>query len=193
MKEEINGLIFDSDFDSGNLAGVEDVSSSTQEEYVCTVRCDCEGTPHANANSSWFYFTIHGGVRGRSILLHVKTQNVQAKLFGFDMRPVVKVGDGNWARITTRPDTATANQQHFLISWPHAFVSSESVSIAFTYPYPFDHLCNSISLWEQRAKQARICFERTVLTRTLEGRDVEMLTITGAKGREVDKKVVLVC
>ena len=191
MKEEVGGLLFDSDFDSGNLGRVEETGPN---EYVCTVCCDCEGTPYVNTNSSWFYFRIKGGSRGRTVTLQVKTQNAQTKLYGFDMRPVMQVGEGSWSRITTRPETEVSpNQQTFFITWQHTFESSDPVSFAFTYPYPYEHLCSSVAQWEQSAKQARIVFERSVIGRSLEGRDLELLTITSPKGRDADKRVVLVC
>ena len=190
MKQQVGGLTFNSDFDSGNLGKVELIDGS-ENEFLCNVRRDCEGTPHANTNSSWFYFEVSGGRYGQSVVFHMKTLNVQAKLYSFDMRPVVKKGrNGKWKRISQKPQTHVTSTQQFIISWSHTF-DDEPVRFAFTYPYPYKDLCRNITNWEQRARSIKkITFEKSVIATTLEGRNLDALHITSSKGRESEKRIV---
>eukprot|EP01064_Diplonema_japonicum_P022277 TRINITY_DN3199_c0_g2_i1.p1 TRINITY_DN3199_c0_g2~~TRINITY_DN3199_c0_g2_i1.p1 ORF type:complete len:482 (+),score=108.99 TRINITY_DN3199_c0_g2_i1:48-1493(+) len=187
MENTVNGLTFRSNFDSGNLGRVECIGG---DDYMCHVTGDCEGTPHANSNSTWFHFEVQGGDVGRTVMLHIKSLNAQTKLYGHDMRPVVRKGKGSWSRITTRPHTV-ATQQHFVVSWPYTFDGTDPVRFAFTYPYSYCELKSHLAQWELLAKQSSIVFERSVLTKSLDGRDLDMLRITSPKGRDSDKKIAL--
>jgi hypothetical protein len=67
----VEGLTFDSDFDSGNLKSVE--YSSISNEYRLCLSRDNEGTENDNNYATWFYFSIEGGGGGQSVQLSKTT------------------------------------------------------------------------------------------------------------------------
>ncbi|KAJ9473323.1 Cytosolic carboxypeptidase 6 [Diplonema papillatum] len=224
MKETVNGLTFTDEFDSGNLLKVD--PGGTADEYVCTARCDCQGTRYANpALSSWFYFEITGGLRGQTISIAVRNMNPQPRLYENDMRPVFKrKGTGTWQRIarrvrTTLPASPKGSSQpydamkkvplsaaaayaatttspattpeYFTIRWEHTFEGEESVRFAFTYPYSLTDFDRSASLWAADAEKNGVIFERSSIGKSVENRDVTLLKITGNRGTEARKRIVL--
>ena len=63
--QEVGGLVFDADFDSGNCARVE---QRGELEFALWTRADAEGTPHQVRVGAWLGSTPHL-VRVRSVRL----------------------------------------------------------------------------------------------------------------------------
>ena len=98
-------LIITSDFDSGNIDRVEKVGSSESLEFNLWTALDCAGTEFENPNSSWFYFKVltpanHGG---KTCSFNIMNMNRQWRLYQQGLTPIVKVGKGNWERMTVKP------------------------------------------------------------------------------------------
>eukprot|EP00755_Sulcionema_specki_P023920 Sspe_Gene.80065::Locus_50368_Transcript_2_2_Confidence_0.667_Length_646::g.80065::m.80065 len=189
MEHTVDGLTFFSNFDSGNLGHVESTEGASNA-FTVWVSPDCAGTQFENLNRTWFYFGIRGGFRGREILLHLRNLSPQNKLYEFDMRPVVKVGeDGSWARIETKPKVKCLCSGLGL-SWPYTFQSDHPVYFAFTFPYSYTELQGHIAAWERTANstvspetgQPRVFFCKETIASSLQGRRVDLLTISGYNG-----------
>ena len=54
--QEVGGLVFDADFDSGNCARVE---QRGELEFALWTRADAEGTPHQVRVGTWLGSTPH--------------------------------------------------------------------------------------------------------------------------------------
>ncbi|KAG1661123.1 Cytosolic carboxypeptidase-like protein 5 [Nymphon striatum] len=113
MKCEINGYIFSSEFDSGNLARIERVcrnndvneqyhhhprgkergssaESCEDTEFNAWTKMDCEGTPFQNGNRTWFHFSVKSCHSNALIKINILNLNKQGKLFNYGMAPVLK-------------------------------------------------------------------------------------------------------
>eukprot|EP00756_Hemistasia_phaeocysticola_P013248 Hpha_TRINITY_DN15262_c1_g12::TRINITY_DN15262_c1_g12_i1::g.64303::m.64303 len=197
VEVEAGGLVFSSKFDSGNLARVEVCENGGGNEFSLWTSADCEGTPYENSNRSWFHFRVSGGTVGRQVTFHIRNLNSQQKLFAQDMRPVFCRGlnPTQWERIENRPQMRVASGQSVMLSFYHSFISEgETVWFAFTYPYSFTQLQQNIGVWAQAAQPTSatasngIYFVRECMGQTLEGRRVDLLTITGEQGKSAERE-----
>jgi hypothetical protein len=201
---EVNGLTFDSKFDSGNLRRVElgsvndDSAGEGQNSasYKLWVTPDCWGTDFQTKHSTWFYFSIAGGKAGDVIEMKIQNMNKVPKLYEQGMRPVVRLqSEREWKRSAFWPkwEKKGGNVE---VTFQHCFEASpstgevEPVFIAFTYPYSFvDCLRKLHGLDEMFAKHEQIYYHRELLTHSIEGRRVDLLTITSHDGRTEEREV----
>eukprot|EP00756_Hemistasia_phaeocysticola_P022584 Hpha_TRINITY_DN15843_c7_g8::TRINITY_DN15843_c7_g8_i1::g.187641::m.187641 len=192
MDLECGGLAFSSKFDSGNLARVEVCEGGNGNEFSLWTAADCEGTPYENSNRSWFHFRVSGGTAGRQVTFHIRNLNSQMKLFAQDMRPVFCRGANptQWERIENRPQVRSAKENGVMLSFYHQFqTDGEVVWFAFTYPYSFNQLQQNITAWAQTAQtSAGLYFVRECMGHTMEGRRVDLLTITGQQGKSDERE-----
>jgi hypothetical protein len=202
---KVGRYTFDADFDSGNCARVEMVGSSPDDVHVWTA-ADCAGTAYEPTTArSWFYFSVRGGVPGTTISITVN--NVGGlNLYKHDFRPVFRHGEsGEWQRLKKPVSAAGSKKDNDCrINFKHRFEGSvdEPVFFAFTYPWSFADGQAQLAALEARygavvpadgsafldavdapaAAAGDIYFRRELLTRSLEGRQVDLLTITSTKG-----------
>eukprot|EP00126_Sphaerothecum_destruens_P014790 Sdes_comp8355_c0_seq1m34 len=172
---------FRSDFESGNLRSVEKVKrdNGDYEEFDVWTRPDCWETEFSNGNRTWFYFCVSGFENGEK-----------------GMKPfwrVPKMGT-DWAPIREKPGWVYEGTS-MVLTFVHTFRSShfsfsESTETFFSFCYPFTYQdlvkkLNTISseFKEGDSSQAKlhndnIYIHRETLVQSLDGNDVEMLTIS---------------
>ncbi|XP_073993304.1 cytosolic carboxypeptidase-like protein 5 isoform X1 [Rhodnius prolixus] len=207
MDIECNGFRFNSNFDSGNLGKVEYVGEcdySLEEktyEFNVWTRQDCAGTEFVNGNRTWFYFGVTGPPEICYIKLNI-VMNKQSKMYGQGMAPVYRVlpGQPQWERIKERPTFMGSNGNFYLTfyhQWTEIHKPKTVVYFAFTYPFTYSDLESFLdSLQFSRHNAADICmepisyekmktfspddiyFHREVLCNSIEGRNVNLVTIT---------------
>jgi len=198
---------FDADFDSGNCARVE-AAGAAGDEFVVWTAADCEGTGVSTQSKTWFHFSVAGGEPGAWITLTVRNMNGQNRLYKHDFRPVFKAGHaGTWQRIK-QPVAFSGSKEadDFEITFRHRFDQGASDPVFFAFCYPWSYAECQALLAEAEARlgasdaealasdgrsgTARplapalqsIYFRRETLTRSIEGRDVDVLTVTAATG-----------
>ena len=181
-------ITFFSNFDSGNLAKVEKIGPG---EYQCCTSPDCEGTPYETPYTTWFHFCVTGVNKGETLTVHLTNLNVQAKLYSQDMCPVYKSVPSmpQFLRIPGKvAHTLPKNGTQMRLTFQHTFQhSKEEVYFAFTYPYSYSELRGHIAEWGSTTAHANpkpedIYFVRETLAYSLEGRVVDLLTITNHSG-----------
>ncbi|XP_057338339.1 cytosolic carboxypeptidase-like protein 5 isoform X2 [Microplitis mediator] len=177
-------FIFYNNFDSANLAKVEQVntqnaidqgasetvvnksckiSDDQQPEYEFNVwtKHDCHGTEFQNNNRTWFYFGIKSPVQNISVKLNVVNLNRQSKMFSQGMCPVFKVipGHPHWERIRDKP-TYTMDQKgseftlSFIIRTPENLKAI--IYVAFTYPFTYSDLQHYLNRIDARISKQNL-------------------------------------
>eukprot|EP00039_Didymoeca_costata_P015400 m.261064 g.261064 ORF g.261064 m.261064 type:complete len:748 (-) comp16215_c0_seq14:2334-4577(-) len=161
------GLVFSSNFDSGNLQSVTLLEERNNSEgsdfaaYQVSTRPDCFGTKFQNGNRTWFYFSVTGGIQGNSINICVHDLNKQGKLFSQGHEPVVCVlsasqasdapesetKHGNvqkqWSRDCENINFDTTDDDIFWVSWDytfdHRFQKDQCLQVFFAWCYPHSY------------------------------------------------------
>jgi len=167
MEIRCGGLLFFSNFDSGNLGLVEKVEKLEDEENEGTnfivppdyefnvqTKPDCAGTEHENGNRSWFYFGVRGYASGKLIKINITNMNRQGKLYSQGMAPMVRQPPhkSKWVRIRDRPRHDTVNGQ-FRLSFCHRFSEGRATYFAFCYPYSYAEQQNALNVLDLRFRK----------------------------------------
>ncbi|XP_075971390.1 cytosolic carboxypeptidase-like protein 5 isoform X3 [Anticarsia gemmatalis] len=204
---ECGGFYFIHNFDSGNLGHVERVpteliassvnaktnaTETPDYEFNLWTRPDCAGTEFENGNRTWFYFGVQASEPNTLVRLNLINLNKQGKMYNQGMAPVTRTlpGKPQWERIRDRPVHST-DDNTFTLSFKYR--TSENLKattfFAFTYPFSFAELqiaLNSIDLKMLPLSPAQspddIYYCRECLIYSLEGRRVDLLTITSHHG-----------
>ncbi|XP_026737476.1 cytosolic carboxypeptidase-like protein 5 isoform X4 [Trichoplusia ni] len=204
---ECGGFYFIHNFDSGNLGHVERVpteliapsvnpktnqTETPDYEFNLWTRPDCAGTEFENGNRTWFYFGVQASEPGVLVRLNLINLNKQGKMYNQGMAPVTRTlpGKPQWERIRDRPVHST-DDNTFTLSFKYR--TSENLKattfFAFTYPFSFAELqiaLNSIDLKMLPLPPPQspddIYYYRECLVYSLEGRRVDLLTITSHHG-----------
>ncbi|KAM8810022.1 cytosolic carboxypeptidase-like protein 5 [Eudromia elegans] len=206
MEIRCGGLLFSSRFDSGNLARVEPVEPpaaagaalpAADYEFNVWTRPDCAHTEYENGNRSWFYFSVRGGAPGKLIKLHVLNMNRQSRLYAQGMAPFVRTlpARPRWERVRERPSFEVVQAQ-FVLSFVHRFVECRGATTYFAFCYPFSYTeCQEmLAQLDGRFDECRhmspaspldaVYYQRELLCRSLDGRRVDLLTVTSCHGMQ---------
>jgi len=205
---EVSGLVFNASFDSGNLSKVT-VSDTNPDEFLLSVAVDCEGAANSKQNNfrSWFYFTIdttnkrRTNNHGRRITLTITNLGRENKLFDYDFRPVVCVGDGAWEHVSQKVRVWLEGKGRHTTqraSWTHTIGVESTVAFAMSFPFTYEHQQREIEIMEAACDgpnggakrksgengldEESIYFFRETLAYSVEGRKVDLLTISGYNG-----------
>ena len=75
--QEVGGLLFNGEFDSGNISRVEHRGESS---FAVWTRSDCEGTAFQTSFRTWFSFSVQKVLRGQMLHFEVNNMNPQVSL-----------------------------------------------------------------------------------------------------------------
>eukprot|EP00937_MAST-01D_sp_MAST-1D-sp2_P004378 g4378.t1 len=152
-------LLFDSDFEGGNCARVEQAADDADAFHVW-IAADCEDTPHATRHRAWFHFSVGGeGARsGRAIRITVMNMSKMAALFRSGMCPVFRAaGDDRWARTARPRHCLSADGRSLQLTFRHTFgdhpdaTAPGGVFFAFAEPFSYARLLRRIDELELAA------------------------------------------
>ncbi|CAB3411218.1 unnamed protein product [Caenorhabditis bovis] len=168
-------LMFDADFESGNLGRVDKISSS---EYDLFIRPDTMN----NKYRVWFYFECKNALEGQRVIFNIVNFSKQRTLFeNGTAAPVVKSKPQNsWSRIPSRHIYYYRSSQHgdrWILSFAFIFEGGDVVKFAYSIPYTYDHLQKWLTELESRNYPF---FHRDILTYTVQKRRVDLITIDGS-------------
>ena len=137
--QEVGGLVFDADFDSGNCARVE---QRGEFEFALWTRADAEGTPHQTGFRTWFHFAVTGAPRGKALHFIVHNMNPQGKLYKFDMRPVWRClpSQPAWERVRSPcTPSGTKEEDNFVLRFKHTSDAEPEETLFFAFCYPHSY------------------------------------------------------
>lgn len=214
-----DSAVCDSDSDSGCEPSTShpNISSSTVQprsagienpdyQFQLWTKPDCSGTEFENGNRTWFYFGLRGGPVGAVLKFTVMNLNKQAKLFSQGMAPVFKIqGKTSWERIRDPPSYTTL-ENNFSLSFKFRMTEDPHCQLyfAFTYPYTYKELQTDLSRLEKKHSTSNlpwtslcslptssIYFHREMVTKSIENRRIDLITISGMNNICKDQEPLL--
>jgi len=175
-------------------------------EFHLWTKPDCQGSEFENGNRTWFYFGLRGGPPGAVLKFTVQNLNKQSKLFSQGMVPVFMIpGRTTWERLRDLP-TYSTQENNFSMSFKFRNLDEpgSQVYFAFTYPYTYKELQANLAKLEKKHSVSHldfpglmalpntgIYFHRELVTRSLEHRRLDLLTITGMNNIQEEKEPML--
>lgn len=134
-------LTFDSDFESGNLDLVIEISPT---EYDLYMRSDS----NLKGDSHWFYFTLLSE-KDCIIKLNICNFSKSKCLYERGMRPYIKKGEQEWIQSgenikfeikPIRYDTFQSLRKFYRLSFEIRIKKNELTSFAYSIPYTYSKL-----------------------------------------------------
>ena len=215
----VDGIEFDSMFESGNLATAYKVPHSMSnprsnrqkvfhQEYDIQVRNDL----HTRGNTQWFFFSVTGANirKGMKIRFNITNMRKADSICNYGMRPCVYSNVKNrmkgigWMQggsdvcyykgTTQYNDAKGKRRYHYILSFVYEFQhANDKVFFAYNYPYTYTMLQEFLQNIERDSSKRHI-FRRVKLCNTLAGNVCDLLTITGktASMSEMNSRKVVV-
>ncbi|XP_013413553.1 cytosolic carboxypeptidase 1 isoform X1 [Lingula anatina] len=191
-REDIGAhLMFNAQFESGNLRKAIQVR---QYEYDLFLNPDI----NTNHHHQWFYFEISNMEVGRQYRFNISNCEKLNSQFNYGMQPVMYSvkealqGRPHWLRVGseicyyknhfTRSSQVTGGQKgktYYTATFTITFKHERDICyIAYHFPYTYTMLQTHLIKWENTYDQSSIYFKNQVLTETISGNAVPLLTIT---------------
>nr|CAH7768234.1 unnamed protein product [Callosobruchus chinensis] len=205
-------FIFYNRFDSANLAKVEclpqdaDTRDKTGKtmidetydaEFNVWTKPDCAGTRYENGNRTWFYFGFRAPEPCMYVRLNLVNLNKQGKMYSQGMTPVYRVlpGKPRWDRIQDKP-VYSLNEDTFRLSFTFRTPESTDSIMYFAFTYPFTYLeleKMMVNLDDRYLYMKPICeddiyYMRETLVHSVEGRNVDLITISSYQGITAERE-----
>lgn len=196
---EINDLVFESRFESGNLAKAVKITPVYYELYL---RYDM----YTNRHSQWFYFRVTNTRKGAPYRLSIVNLVKSGSLYNEGMKPLMystidaKNSSIGWRRCGENisyfknEDVNVAHDDDdeydgfytltFNIEFPH---DNDTVYFAHSYPYTYSDLQDYLMEIQRNPEKSKFCKLR-LLCRSLAGNNVYYLTVTAPTDEETAKK-----
>eukprot|EP01039_Chlorochromonas_danica_P005597 gene5597-6162_t len=182
-----NGVTFSSNFDNGNLARVERFPNRPFDFKVWTAP-DNMGTPHQSRHCAWFHFLVTGAPMGCVIRIQVVNANGSSGLYKHDMRPVYRSNSTNQKWVRIKSSIRFVKENDFTqVCFEHGVdIENDKLAFAFTYPYSYTQLQNELDALDTHKNEfdqpGSIFYQRELLTRSCDGRRIDLLTISSVDG-----------
>lgn len=166
---------FSSQFDSGNLGRVEQVSPDV---FALWTVPDCFGSQVESSCRSWFYFSVKLQPP-RRLTLTIKNLNLQGKLYREGMKPVVRTSKAPWSRLTSPVTYTVAGEVAtlFEVTFPYE-CTEEETWFAFSYPWSCSENQAYMDSIADQATAKAFFLHRTTLALSLEGRKCDLLALS---------------
>lgn len=200
---EVNSYRFFCDFDSGNCAGVVPSASSTATKmsFDVLVRADNQDTEFEALECQWFYFGMRGTflpeqtfrfqIMGLSFFTRSEKGDkpMRSRLLVDGLKPVVSAPPSapEWRFVRGGCDMRVLQDGSPVLAFDHQVrikkAEEQELYFALFFPYPLATLTKYLGDVQRRFDAFNRYVNRELLCSSLEGRPVELLTITAASGQ----------
>ena len=179
-----NSLRFDSKFEGGNLSTAVMV---TDTEYELSLDYDT----NTKGFTQWFYFSVTSSRADFRVRFSIVNLMKYESLYNSGLKPVVKVGNGQWQRAGSNvayyqnniprvnPNNDPKIPTHFYsLTFSYVFTQAEErVYFAHCYPYTYTDLTRYLDTL-QREERYKDRLRVDVMCKTLAGNDCFLVTVT---------------
>lgn len=178
-------LCFDAAFETGNLGRADLVG---EFEYDLFLRPDTCNPRYR----FWFNFTVDNVKLDQRVIFNIVNMSKQKNLFRDGLTPLVKSScRPKWQRVPKSNVfyyKSSAHQDHYVLSFSFAFDKEDEVyQFALAIPYSYSRLQSYLGALESKFPDKR--FTREALTKTVQNRSLELITIDHVrKPEKVDPK-----
>lgn len=193
-RTDIEGVLFFSDFDSGNLLRVEKVLAYevALTQYNLWVAADALERGF-NAYRVWFNFGVRGLRKNSIVKFNIVNLGNMRHLYGNNYRPVMRDVPfaPEWTRLASDCVFVSTGPNMFSLSWFHEVLHLDStIYFAFTFPYSYEQSQITVQEWEH-AVDSSTYFYRELLTYTPDQRRVDLLTISARENLRPEREQVV--
>jgi len=121
----------------------------------------------------------------------------QQKLFSYGMKPYFRImpkTQPHWIPVTSEVTHQKISKDTLEVTWDHFFFteSIEQTYFAFCQPFSYSDLQAKLSGLDRKLQQSsKIYFMRELLTLSLDGRRVDLLTFTSVKGLTFEREPLI--
>ena len=129
---------------------------------------------------SWFHFGIRGLKKGAYLKLAITNLCSTRPFASQTYKPVWRSLplQSEWQRLSTETFFESSGNGNFKFSWTfEAFASENDYYFAYSNPYPFYEINKNTGIFEKMCPKDSI-FHRETLTHSLDGREIELITIS---------------
>jgi len=162
----VGHLMFDADFESGNLGRIE---YSADNEYDLFIRVDTCNQKYR----LWFYFSVSNCCQNQTVIFHICNFSKGKSLYREGMSPCVRsTSRPKWTRLPSQQCYYWRNDGGcYILSFTFKFDLEERYEFAYCYPYSYTDLQNYLS------NLAPELVERSIIGQTLQKRNMDLLSI----------------
>ncbi|KAJ3041245.1 Cytosolic carboxypeptidase 6 [Rhizophlyctis rosea] len=180
-------LLFNADFESGNIGKVKQVSDI---EYDIWLRPDSANDRHR----LWFHFAVSNAQPGQRVILNLINFSKIKSLYRNGASPVVRsLQRPQWARIPSSNIFYYISPRHkkrYVLSIAFSFDSADDVYyFAYSVPYLYSQLQTYLDHLEA---QDYPFLARTLLGESVEKRRLDLVTITSPTSDVFEKKTIVI-
>eukprot|EP00762_Andalucia_godoyi_P002291 ANDGO_07548.mRNA.1 Cytosolic carboxypeptidase 6 len=176
-------IIFDSNYESGNLGNVNRTSDFEYELYI---RPDTNNPKHR----LWFNFKVSNVRAGQRAIFSVVNFSKTRSLYRLGMAPVVRsTSRPNWVRMHEKQAfyyRSPRNKKQYVLSFIFLF-DNENDEYQFAYSFPYTYMYLQKFLYSIERLQLPF-FSRTVLCKTILGRNMDVVAISNPDNMLPDRK-----
>lgn len=132
-------------------------------------------------NKNWFYFSLLNKGPERLITVHIENMAYNWSMWKNGIAPVYRSNftSWQWAFLDHFPLKLRLKQKAMQMSFKYRLRENEKVFIALSYPWTYSNDRNFYSKLEEKYENhSTIYFEKEILTKSMQGRRVQMVTFT---------------
>lgn len=182
----VDDICFDSRFESGNLLEAQKAGPNRFNLWIVP---DCFKTQYETKHKVWFYFSVSNVTLGdeESRTLTFKIKNMSKFEYESVMDGMVPVYSSastqhQWQYIPSPLKEIKLIKNTLEISFEYTFTTvdiKDPVYFAFSFPYTYTQCQDYLNqLQKVYGEDHDIYFHRELLTQSIEGRNIDLLTIT---------------
>ncbi|KAM7361346.1 cytosolic carboxypeptidase 6 isoform 2-T2 [Cochliomyia hominivorax] len=181
-------LCFDAAFETGNLGKAELLG---EFEYDLFLRPDTCNPRYR----FWFNFTVDNVKQDQRVIFNIVNMSKSRNLFNAGLTPLIKSSSRpKWQRLPKKNVfyyRSPLHQNHYVLSFAFSFDKEDDVyQFALAPPYSYSRMQSYLSLIENRQQQgAEKKFSRTILTKSLQNRNVDLITIDHVSGKTKTNRI----